>query len=551
MKRLFYLIFSLVSLLMITSGCGDNFLDQKNLTEQDESNFYTRPEKVKEAVTAIYASMSGQGSGDPITVACVLSPDNLPGGGPSDIATQGIDRFQLTQEDMYDQLWGRAYEGIFRANMLFMHKDDAKWDNEEDKNQVLGETHFLRAYFYFRLAKFFGEAPLITDPLADPNQPKASADELFTLIGSDLKAAINLMSNKPYEELEFGHASKWAAEALMARVFLFYTGVYNKSTLPTSEGEITKKDVQDWLVDMIDNSGFSLVTSDYRNLWPYSYDTTYYKYARVNDLKWVGEGPENPEFVFSIKFGPYAGWGDDQSILYCNNYPLFVGLRNNTNSVIGDGWGWATVNPQLWDSFEDNDTRQSGSILKIGNPEENPEYQDGIFKYGKNQYQDETGCYIKKYTPINGKDENGNWKGMYYLMYGGEDNKQLWNMQDLSIIRFSDVLLMAAELECPDAQNYFDEVRARAGLDSKPVTLENIKAERRHEFAFEGLRYFDLMRWHDLEKAFGEVKDIPIKNEGQDATYTAVYRPETNGFLPIPPTEIRLSGGVLVQNPGW
>ena len=550
MKRLLYLMFSLVSIMVGTTGCGDDFLDQKNLTQQDESNFYTKPEKVKEALTAIYSAMPGKGTGDPFMVACLLSPDNLPGGGPSDIAPQGVDDFQLTKEDMYDELWKRAYMGIFRANMLLMHKDDATWENEEDKNQVLGETLFLRAYFYFRLTKFFGEVPLITDPLIDPNQPKASVDELFSSIGSDLKEAINLMSNKPYQEFEFGHASKWAAEALMARVFLFYTGVYNKASLPTADGEISKTNVQDWLVDMIDNSGFSLV-DDYRNLWPYSNDTTNYRYAKVNDLKWVGEGQENPEFVFAVKFGPYAGWDSDESLFYSNNFNLFIGLRANENSVIGKGWGWGTVNPQLWDSYEDNDTRQAGSILKIGYAEENLEYQDGVFKYGKNQYHYETGYYVKKYTPINGKDENGKWKGMYYLMYGGEDNMQLWNMQDLAVIRFSDVLLMAAELECPQAQNYFDRVRVRAGLTSKPVTLENIKIERRHELAFEGLRYFDLMRWHDLADAIDEVNNIPIKNEAQDAIYNAVYRPETNGFLPIPPTEIRLSGGILLQNPGW
>jgi hypothetical protein len=550
MKRLSYIVFSLVLLTFLNYGCGNKFLDRDNLTQQDESNYYTKPEKVKEALTAVYSAMAGKGTGDAYLVACLLSPDNLPGGGPSDIAPQGTDKFQLTKEDMYDALWKRAYEGIFRANMLLMHKDDATWEQEEEKNQVLGETHFMRAYFYFRLAKFFGEVPLITDPLVDPNQPKASADELFTLIASDLKDAINMMSAKAYTDLEYGHASKWAAEALMARVYLFYTGVYNKTSLPTYENDITKADVQNWLVDLIDNGNYSLV-DDYRNLWPYSYDTTYYKYARVNDLKWVGETQANPENIFTIKFGPYAGWSDDQSLYYCNNFNLFVGLRANDNSVLGKGWGWATVNPQLWDSYEDGDLRQAGSILKIGYPDENPEYQDGTFKYGKNQYQYETGCYVKKYIPVNGKDENGKWKGMYYLMYGGQDNMQLWNMQDLVVIRFSDVLLMAAELECPNAQQYFDMVRTRAGLESKPVTLENIKAERRHELAFEGLRYFDLMRWHDLESAFAEVKNIPIKNQGEDAIYNAEYRPETKGFLPIPPTEIRLSGGVLTQNPGW
>ena len=552
MKRYLIYSFSLVLLFMVSS-CGDKFLDRQNLTQEDESNFYTKPEKINSALAAIYSAMPGKGTGDPFTVACVLSPDNFAGGGPEDIGVQGLDEFELTRDDLYDELWKRAYQGIFRANMLIMHIDDADWSKAPagERDLRLGEAYFMRAYFYFRLAKYFGQAPLITDPLVDPNQPKASPEELFAQIASDLKQAISLMPSKAYTDYEYGHTNKWVAEGIMARVFLFYTGVYNKSSLPLAEGgEVTKADVQNWLVDVIDNSGYALIP-DFRNLWPYSYDTTYYKYARENNLQWVGENPSNTESMFAIKFGPYAGWGGDQSLYYANNYCLFTALRSNPPGYFGKGWGWGTVNPQLWDSFEDGDLRQEGSILKVGNPDENPEYQDGTFHFGRNNYQQETGYYNKKYLPVNVKDENGKWKGMYYLMYGGQDNFQLWNMQDLVILRFADILLMAAELECPNAQDYFDQVRARAGLASKPVTLDNIKAERRHEFAFEGLYYFDLLRWHDVESAFAAVQDIPIKNSGADALYTAKYRSETNGFLPIPPKEIRLAGGVLEQNPGW
>ena len=548
MKRYLIYSFSLVLLFMMNS-CGNKFLDRENLTQQDESNFYTKPEKVKEALTAIYAAMPGKGTGDAFTVACVLSDDNFAGGGPEDVNVQGIDEFQLTRDDLYDNLWKDAYKGVFRANMLLVHIDDAEYESQEEKDQILGETYFMRAYFYFRLAKFFGNVPLITDPVGDPNQPKASADEIFALIGSDLKNAINLMPAKPYTALEYGHANKWVAEGIMARVFLFYTGYYNKSSMPLAEGgEISEQEVKDWLVDAIENSGYSLV-ANFGDIWPYSYDTTYYNYAKLNNLQWVGENPDNTESMFAVKFGPYADWST--SLYYANNFNLFVAPRSNPAGVFGKGWGWATVNPQLWDSYEDGDTRQAGSILRIGNPDENPEHQEGTWQWGRNNYQQETGYYIKKYIPVNNKDENGKWKSIYYLMYGGMDNFQLWNMQDLQILRFADVLLMAAELGCPNAQDYFDQVRARAGLPSKPVSLEAIKQERRHEFAFEGLRYFDLLRWHDVEDAFSKVKDIPIKNSGADAYYSAKFRPETNGFLPIPPKEVRLSGGVLEQNPGW
>ena len=124
-------------------------------------------------------------------------------------------------------------------------------------------------------------------------------------------------------------------------------------------------------------------------------------------------------------------------------------------------------------------------------------------------------------------------------------------MQDEVLLRFSDILLMGAELGSAKAQQYFDKVRQRAGLDSKPVSLEAIKAERRHELAFEGIRYFDLLRWHDEEAAFAQIKNISVKNIGVDEAYNSSYRPETNGFLPIPESQVLLSDGKLEQNPGW
>jgi len=119
------------------------------------------------------------------------------------------------------------------------------------------------------------------------------------------------------------------------------------------------------------------------------------------------------------------------------------------------------------------------------------------------------------------------------------------------IIRFADVLLMGAELGSSHAQDYLDQVRSRVNLPSVPVTLDNIKAERNHELAFEGLRYYDLLRWHDAEAAFAKVKNIPIETGGGATTMTINFRPETRGFMPIPQSEIDLSNGGIVQNAGW
>jgi hypothetical protein len=112
-------------------------------------------------------------------------------------------------------------------------------------------------------------------------------------------------------------------------------------------------------------------------------------------------------------------------------------------------------------------------------------------------------------------------------------------------------MLMGAELGSSKAQEYMDEVRERVNLPSVPPTLENIKKERRYELAFEGIRYYDLMRWNELSSALGKVKNVPVENEGEPVEYSIPFRPETNGFLPIPESQVQLSDGVLEQNAGW
>ncbi len=544
--KIFFLISAI--LLIVLSSCGDDYLHRENLSQPSTDNFYSNPQLIDQGLNAVYTTLrAGSWATSEMMIAELMSDDRFGSGGQEDINAQGLDQIKLVQETLYDGLWSEPYVGIFRANMLLKYFDRAEYDDQELHDQRLGEAHFLRAYLYFKLAKFFGTVPLITDPEEqDVNSPKASADELFAQIATDLKTAIDIMPSKPYYEFLSGRATKWAAEALMARVWLFYTGVYNKSEMPLAEGgSVTKSQVQDWLVDIIDNSGHQLA-SDFRNIWPYSGNPDY-KFAVENDLNFIGEDERNTETIFAVKFTTVNGWGN---VSACNFNTVALGFRGLFSGPHGPGWGWAAVNPQLWDSYEPGDLRREGSIITLDTVVEGSNFQYQLGGWG---CWWETGYYDKKYCPTTAQDPStGWWVSLYYLWYGGQSFYMLSSLQDMIKIRFADVLLMAAELDCPSAQTYFNMVRTRAGLSPKPVTLENIKEERRHELAFEGLRYFDLLRWHDVATAFAKVKNVPIYNNKEPATYDGPdYRPETNGFLPIPPAQIRLSGGILEQNPGW
>ena len=102
-----------------------------------------------------------------------------------------------------------------------------------------------------------------------------------------------------------------------------------------------------------------------------------------------------------------------------------------------------------------------------------------------------------------------------------------------------------------------NRVRGRVGLTTKEYSLDNLKKERRHELAFEGLRWFDLMRWGDVVSALTKQVGVNIINGGKETVMKefgggfAKRYEETGGFWPIPKAQIDLSNGMLTQNAGW
>lgn len=524
-------------------SCGDSFLDTEPLTQKVNTNFYQTPGDIERAKIAIYSVLApAEVSRASFLVSELMSGERLPGGGPDDQFALAIGQFKNYENDMYLPTWSRNYTGIFRANMLLSSLEQVTFENEQQANKAEGEARFLRAYFYFDLAKMFGTVPLVlkTEP---ENLPKATADELFAQIAEDLKIAIEKLPSTPYTTNDIGKVTKWAAEGFMARAFLFYTGFYKKDALPLPEGgSVTKQDVITYVDDCIANSGHELVP-EFRNMWLYSYNTTDYAYAADNDLSWLGEEGNNKEAMFSIRYSSTGNWDNTN---FCNQMVLFFGWRAQNQVPFGQGWGFGPISPLMWNDWPDSDLRKKGSICDISDESE------GIsgFDWGADNQQHETGLWQKKYVPINEYVDDSP-QNISVRLYNAPTDYQLNNTQETVLLRFADVLLMGAELGSSKQQQYLDMVRSRVKLPSVPVTLENIKRERRFELAFEGIRYYDLLRWGDAEKEINKLKNIPVKSANKDVLYSTTFRPETKGFLPIPNSQIQLSDGVLVQNEGW
>ena len=113
-------------------------------------------------------------------------------------------------------------------------------------------------------------------------------------------------------------------------------------------------------------------------------------------------------------------------------------------------------------------------------------------------------------------------------------------------MRFADVLLMLSELT-EDAQ-YMNQVRDRAGLPPIAYTLEALKQERMHELAFEGLRWFDLVRWGIAKE---ELETYSAFEGSLIEVYNGLSFSEKNNIFPIPQDQIDRIGGNLQQNPGY
>lgn len=563
MKNLLYFIIALT----VLTGCSD-FLDTESMTQKNTSNFPANEEDVAQAVVGIYNTLN-LAVADPQTTyfyaAELASDDRFGGGGDNDKLMQAWDKIMNFNTDASQPFWEDRYQGIFRANSVISSIEIMELEGEEIM-QLKGEAYFLRAFFYHELAEMYGEVPLITTT-ESRNIPKTSADSIYGQISSDLKNAISIMKSVPYNEISAGHATKWAAEALLARVFLFYTGFYNKESLPLIEGgSVSKDDVVSYLEDLKTNSGHSLV-GDFRNLWPYTNQYTKDDYEKISSvsagvdgqpLNWVGDG--NQESMFAIKFSNFADW--NTTIGYSNQYLLHFGIRGgqpyHNIFPVGSGWGAGPVAPKMWEDWaaaEPSDLRREASIMPLADLAD--------YKKGGWAFVEETDYWQLKCVHISAKkgikDDEGNdlcYSSFSVPMFGASDNFQLDGVNDLMLIRYADVLLMHSELtETTDGIN---EVRGRAGLPGiGAYSLDALKKERRWELAFEGRRYADIRRWGDAADLLEDQLEQTIYNGGMASQmkafgggYKARYE-ATQGFFPIPESEISLSDGVLVQNPGY
>lgn len=547
------LTLGVVGALSLTS-CSESFLDVSSKTDSNTENFYKTEGDAWRALLGCYDGWrqisSAPGVG--FYVASTVMGDETYGatGNGDGFGYQVIDSFDplKSPSDMqiYSQDWKVYYAGVYRCNELMAHEEQIAWESEANHGLYIGECRALRALLYFDMIRWWGNIPLFLEPVNE-NREQADPAEVYAAIFEDLKFAIaNIPATANLAESEAGRITKFAAESILARAYLYYTGYYGKEPGYTdaegnTTGVVTKAEALAAVEDVISSGNFDLVP-EYKNLWPASSLVPIPDNVGWDTSKSTYAGDFNKEIILAQKFTPTQDYdGNNDS----NRWLVMMGMRSLNASPYGKGWGACTVCPSFLENYSDEDPRQSASVIDMegegitGSADFNSSYLD---------WREYTGYTVKKYSPL----VYGN--GLPGTNADGTAGFQECNANQWVIMRYADVLLMAAELGSPNAASYMHLVRNRAGLADIAVNQQNIMAERARELAFEGIRYWDLLRQgvnvaaDAIAASAGKVFNGGVESQ---VTYDKSKIIATQGLSQIPEDQITLSNGVLKQNQGW
>lgn len=551
--KLSILSLGVVSGLSLAS-CADSFLDVESMTSSNTENFYKTESDAWRALIGCYdgwRQVSSDGNAISFYVAStVMSDETFGGTGNGDSrGYQVIDRFDQSQSpsdvQLYSYTWKEYYAGVYRCNELITRDANIAWKDEAKHGLYIGECRALRAIMYFDMIRLWGNIPLFLEPSQD-NREQANPDEVYAAIFSDLQYAIeNIPASANRASDELGRITKAAAEGILARAYLFYTGYYGKDSFSYTDSEgnttsVTKADALAAVEDIINSQNYSLVP-DFKNLWPAA------SLVPIADkVGWDASstyaGDWNSEVILAQNFTPTQDYdGNNDS----NRWLVMMGMRSLNASPYGKGWGACTVCPTYLQRFASSDTRLSASVIDLSGEgiASGADYESSV-----SDWREYTGYTVKKYTPLC----YGN--GLPGTNADGTAGFQECNPQQWVLLRYADVLLMAAELGSSNGRTYLNMVRSRAGLDNVTLSQQNIMDERARELAFEGIRYWDLLRQGVSVLADAITASAgTVKNGGVSGTVTFDRSKiiATNGLSQIPADQITLSNGVLKQNAGW
>ncbi len=446
----FLLMLSLLSLV----AC-DDFLDRQPLDQLTVNNFYETVEEVDLALLGSYSPMMDvEWTGKGWMLTEIPSDNTLPGG--TDPEFTPIDRFTVTADNpAISNYWRLHYRQITLANTVIARIEEMTISDTE-KAPFQAEAQFLRALAYFDLVRLWGGIPLVTTPPEfgeDLLLPRASVSEVYDLIIADFEtAAIHLPVQR--EGQGIGRATRGAALAYLSKVYL------------TTRDYLAARDAAKAVVDL---GTYRLMTDFSEN---FELETSDNNEESIFQVQYTGCGPFGTGNALQAFFAP---WGEG-----------ITKDRDGWGSQIPTGPVITNPNTTIMDSWEEGDLRKKWTVMTSNEHYPSINASDGGYTY-----------------PAGGASASaGNIKK--YVVGSGPDICFMSTPQNFHLVRYADVLLTLAEstMEIEGgvstntvALDPFNAVRARAGLPAlDQIDRDIILKERRMEFAFEGQRWFDLLR---------------------------------------------------------
>lgn len=455
--------------------------------------------------------------------------------------------------------WGKAYSNIRACNLFLSKIGDARITDEAKRQQLTGEAHFLRGYFYYLLMAQYGGVPLIDRVINigdNYNIPRNTFEETVNFIINDLDNAIAGYRLK--NQSDKTRATEGAVLTLKSRVLL-----YAASELYNNHGS--------WAASYSNPELISNTAADRAGLYQSAKEAAkavidlgqyglYKKYAdpaeNFRNL-FLEMSSEEQIFIFNQDKIQSYYWGTDWLPWICGT-PSY------------GGWGLNQVTGNLADAFENADGSYFDFEARKSDPYSgrDPRFYATVLYNGSQWYANSWGTLSPVTIDIAGADGQNKSTGYYIKKfispgendyYGGSRQPQPYIQ-----IRYAEVLLNYAEAclglgEEENAREAINLLRDRAGMPDVPPgetgndLLERYRNERRVELAWEGHRFFDVRRWMIAPGAYTEARGVHY--DTNSSSYSSfVYEPrawrDCAYFIPVSFAEIQKNPS-LVQNPEY
>lgn len=590
MKKNIFKISILVLGIAFVISCSKSFLDYKPLGVLDQK-LLTDSNGVKGLLVGAYSLLDGNGggvsawqaSGDNWVYGSVVGGDANKGSNSGDQGDiEPLQKYNALANNPYPEgKWKLLYEAISRCNTTLKILASASDIPDASKKTIAAEARFLRAHYHFEAKRMWNNIPYVDEK----NTAKALANtaDAWPLIEADMQFAYN---NLPEAQAQVGRANKWAAAAYLAKIKLYrkdYTGAKTVFDNVIANGKTS--DGKKYALNALFHDNFDYSTKN-------SAEAVFQIQYSVND---GSAGNDNGNYGNQLNYpygtGPVGCCGFFQpSLDLGNSYKvtatgLPIDVDNYNATPLTTDLGKKTADAFTPDTSP-LDPRIDWTIGRRGIP-----YLDWGVHIGDDWVRDQ--AFSGPYAPIKNvfkKSQKGAGSGTATSNWGSDQT----NAINYNIIRFADVLLMAAECEVEvgsltKAMDYVNQVRKRAqnpagfvkkddgtnaanyviglytasNFSTKDNARKLVQYERKLELAMEGHRFFDLVRWGTFqtvlsnyvkneEKFLGWPGGDPAKNKPSNVTVKA-----TSNYFAIPQSQIDqsvLSAGtdpLLKQNPGY